>query len=155
MPGIRANQNQLPMRRAGFTLIEILIVVVIVGTLLGVAIPRIGTSVTQDRVRRSAVVVQGMVEEAGLLAARRRAPVTLTLSNGWLEVRDRGTNAVLRRRSFGNASADLKATVAIAPTAGITIFPNGRSSSGLRISLTGGGTTEVVSRTATGILRRD
>jgi hypothetical protein len=41
------------------------------------------------------------------------------------------------------------------PSGGITIFPNGRASAGLRVTVTGGSETATVSRTATGILRRD
>ena len=140
-------------RRTGFTLIEILIVVVLVGIILGVAIPRVGTSVRQDRVQRAAMVTQGMLDEAALFAARRRTPVNVTVSGSWLEVRDRATGTVLRRRSFG-AGQELNANLAISPNTGITIFPNGRSNSALRIALSGSGESVVVSRTTTGILRR-
>lgn len=140
-------------RRTGFTLIEILIVVVLVGILLGVAIPRVGTSVRQDRVQRAAMVAQGMLDEASLFAARRRTPVNVAISGSWLQVTDRASGTVLRQRSFG-AGQELNATLAINPTGGVTIFPNGRASAALSLTLSGSGESVVVSRTTTGILRR-
>lgn len=140
--------------RRGFTLIEVLIVVTIVGILLGVAIPSVGRQVTNDRVQRSAMLVQSMLEEASLLAARRRAPVRVGISNNFIQVTDRASGTVLRQRSFGAASPDLKATVQMAPAAGITIFPNGRSNAGVVFRLSGGDVAVRVVRTTTGILRR-
>lgn len=140
-------------RRLGFTLIEVLIVITIVGILLGVAIPRVGTSVRRDRVQRAAVVAQGVLDEAALFAARRRAPVNVTLSGTFLRVTDRATGNVLRQRSFG-AGEDLNAALTIDPAGGITIFPNGRSTAALSLTLSGSGESVVVSRTTTGILRR-
>jgi prepilin-type N-terminal cleavage/methylation domain-containing protein len=139
--------------RFGFTLIEILIVVVIVGILLGVAIPRVGTSVRQDRVQRAAMVTQGMLDEAALLAARRRTPVNVAISGGSLQVTDRASGTVLRQRSFG-AGQDLNATLAIEPAGGVTIFPNGRANAAVTITFSGSGESVAVTRTATGILRR-
>jgi len=140
--------------RRGFTLIEVLIVVTIVGILLGTALPGLGRTVTQDRVRRAGSVVHGMLEEATRLAQRRGAPVTITISSGALRVTERGSGTVLKRRSFG-AGQDISASLAINPSGGITIFPNGRGSATLTLTLTGGGETVTVTRTTTGIVRRN
>lgn len=130
-----------------------MIVVVIVGLLLAVAVPNIGRQVSRDRANRSAAVILGMLDEAGQLAGRRRAPVTVTLSGNDVFIRDRASSAVLRRRNFG--TNDLRGTVSFNPSGGITIFPNGRASAGLTVTVSGGSATATVSRTATGILRRD
>ena len=155
MPSIPTNTRRSTSRPA-FTLIELLIVIVVVGILLATALPRVGRTINRDRVLRSAVVVQSMLDEAGQSAARLRVPVDVkyVTTTGRIEVTNRSTGAVLRSRPFG-ASQDLRATVAFAPTAGITIFPNGRATAELRISLSTDGFSTVVSRTATGILRRE
>lgn len=140
-------------RRPAFTLIELMIVVVIVGLLLAVAIPNVGRQVSRDRANRSASVILGMLDEAGQLAVRRRAPVTVTLVGNDVIIRDRASNAVLRQRDFG--TNDLRGTVSFNPSGGITIFPNGRANAGLTVTVTGGSATASVTRTATGILRRD
>ncbi len=145
--------SRLPRSRFGFTLIEVLIVITIVGILLGTAIPRVGTSVRRDRVNRAAMVAQGMIDEAALFAARRRAPVTVTLSGSFLRISDRASSSVLRQRSFG-AGQDLNAALVISPSGGVTIFPNGRANAALSLTLSGSGESVVVSRTTTGILRR-
>lgn len=153
MPEMRL-VHPITRSRRGFTLIEVLIVVTIVGILLGTALPGLGRTVTQDRVRRAGSIVQGMVDEAGRLAQRRGRPVTITISGTFLRVTDRNSAAVLKQRSFG-AGQDINATLAINPVGGITVFPNGRGSAALTLTLTGGGETVTVSRTTTGILRRN
>lgn len=149
----RVSRQFIRLPRRGFTLIELLIVIVVVGILLAVAIPSVGRTINSDRVSRSATVVQGMLDEASQLAVRRNTPVTVTLNNGALVITDRTTTAVLKRREFG-PDQDLRATLAFTPAGGVTIFPNGRANADLTISLSGSGVTSVVTRTATGIVRR-
>ena len=140
-------------RPAGFTLIELMIVVVIAGLLLAVAVPNIGRQISRDRANRAAAVVFGMLDEASQLAVRRRLPVTVTLSSGSVVVKDRASNAVLKQRQFGGG--DMRATVTFNPSGGITIFPNGRANQALTVTVTGGSRTATVTRSATGILRRN
>jgi prepilin-type N-terminal cleavage/methylation domain-containing protein len=139
--------------RSGFTLIELLLVVAIGGILLGISGSAIGNQVARDRVLRSAMVVEGMLNEASQLAVRRSTPIRVVLSGTALQIQDRATNAVIKQRNFG-PGFELRATLAITPTNGIEIFPNGRANAAVSISVSGTNLTQTVSRTATGIVRR-
>lgn len=140
-------------RRKGFSLIELLLVIAIAGILIGISAGAIGRQVARDRVMRSATVIQGMLTEASNLAVRRKLPVRVILTGTAVQITDRATGTVLRQRDFG-PGFDLRANLAFTPSTGITIFPTGRSDSGLRIAVSGSELTQVVSRTATGIVRR-
>jgi prepilin-type N-terminal cleavage/methylation domain-containing protein len=141
-------------RRAGFSLIELLVVVVIAGVLLAISAGPIGRQVARDRVLRSANVVQGMLTEASQLAVRRREPVDVVLTGTALQIVQRDGGAVLKQRNFG-PDFDLRATLTIAPLDGITIFPNGRADAALTVTVAGSGLTSTVTRSATGIVRRE
>lgn len=139
--------------RPGFSLIELILVVVVAGILLTIGGASIGRQIARDRVVRSTTVVQGMLTEASQLAVRRRAPVRVTMASTALRITDRATGTVLKQRNFGPAF-DLRATVTISPTAGITIFPNGRADAALAVTVSGSQLTQTVSRTTAGIVRR-
>ena len=139
--------------RSGFSLIELMVVVSLVGILVAISANSMGQQIARDRVLRSANVAQGMLSEATALAVRRRAPVTVTLSGTSLRIRDRATSTVLKQRNFG-PTFDLRATLVMSPAGGITIFPSGRANAAISITLSGSGASTVVSRTATGIVRR-
>jgi prepilin-type N-terminal cleavage/methylation domain-containing protein len=139
--------------RRGFTVIELLIVLVIAGILISISGASIGQQIRRDRVMRSAAVVDGLLAEAGQMAVRRRSPVTVTLSGTTFRINDRATGTALRSRNFG-PGFDLRATLAFNPSGGVTIFPNGRADAALTVTVSGSGITRTVSRTATGIVRR-
>lgn len=140
--------------RAGFTVIELIMVVVIAGILLAISAGPIGRQIARDRVMRSATVVQGMLTEASNLAVRRRAPVAVDLNGSALVITDRASGDTLRIRNFG-PTYDLRATLAMTPAAGITIFPNGRADAALQVTVSGAGLSQTVSRSTTGIVRRN
>jgi prepilin-type N-terminal cleavage/methylation domain-containing protein len=139
--------------RRGFSLIELLIVVVMSGVLIGISGGALGRQIARDRVLRSANVVQGMLTEASQLAVRRNLPVRVRLNGTAVQIVDRASNTVLKQKNFG-PDYDLRASLAFSPSSGITIFPSGRADAGLRIAVSGAGLSTTVSRTATGIVRR-
>jgi prepilin-type N-terminal cleavage/methylation domain-containing protein len=139
--------------RPAFSMIELLMVVVIAGILLTIGGVSIGRQIARDRVVRSATVVEGMLTEASQLAVRRRLPVRVTLSGTSLRITDRASGAVLRQRNFG-PGFDLRATLTLNPSGGITIFPNGRANAALSVTVSGAQLTQTVTRTAAGIVRR-
>jgi prepilin-type N-terminal cleavage/methylation domain-containing protein len=139
--------------RRGFSLIELLMVLSITGILIAVAATQIGRQLSRDRVLRAATMVQGVLVEASQLAVRRRTPMRVVLSGSSMQVRQRAGDTLLRQWRF-DAASDMQATLAFTPSTGITIFPNGRADTTLAVLLTGATGRATVTRTATGVIRR-
>ena len=129
-----------------------MLVVVVAGILLSIGGVSIGQQVRRDRAMRSASVVQGLLLEASTIAVRRREPVNIVLSGTTLQITARSGGAVIKQRNFG-PGFDLRATLAINPSAGVTVFPNGRANASLTVTVSGTGISHTVTRTATGVVR--
>jgi prepilin-type N-terminal cleavage/methylation domain-containing protein len=141
-----------PTRRDGFSLIELIVVVVVAGVLLSIGGVSIGQQVRRDRAMRSAGVVQGLLLEASTIAVRRRQPVNIVLSGTKLRITARTGGAVIKERDFG-PGFDLRATLALNPSGGVTVFPNGRANAALTVTVSGTNISHTVTRTATGVVR--
>lgn len=129
-----------------------MLVVVVAGILLSIGGVSIGQQVRRDRAMRSASVVQGLLLEASTIAVRRREPVNIVLSGTTLQITARSGGAVIKQRNFG-PGFDLRATLALNPSAGVTVFPNGRANASLTVTVSGTGISHTVTRTATGVVR--
>ncbi len=151
MVAIRA--DNVVARRRGFTLIELLLVIVIIGVLLATALPKVGRSISRDRVNRAAFIVQGMLDEAGQISRRQGVPVTVTFASSAFRINLRSSGVAVKSRLF-DAASDVGATLSLNPSAGITIFPTGRANAALTVTVTGGGVTKTVTRSTAGIIRR-
>jgi prepilin-type N-terminal cleavage/methylation domain-containing protein len=112
----------------GFSLIELLVVITIVGVAMATTIPRIGAVTNQTKVQRANQALQQDVQQAWAIAGRNRAPIVLKFvsSSMQLQITNLTGTTIYKRTSYGTdgsygfTSTELK----MAPTT-ITIFPNG------------------------------
>lgn len=125
--------------RSGFTLIEMLIVIVVMGLLAAIAAPKIGSQVSRSKVRQAATVVMGDLEQAVSLAARARRPMVIRCECGTMTLMLRDRNAadsVRLRRSFAPGSS-MEVTSMTLSRDSVIVFPSGVLSDTLAVVLTG------------------
>lgn len=144
-----------PIRRAGLTLPELLIVVVCIGVLATMLAPRITRLTARDKASAAAALIQTDLERAFSTAARLRKTVTLTANNGarHYQVADSAGGAVRLTRRLDQTNEYGVETMTFSPTS-ITILPSGIASSGLTVTLTSHGATRVVQMTRVGLIWR-
>ena len=133
-----------------------MVVVVIVGMMATIAMPRIGTTVARSRIAALEVVVGSDMANAFALAARTRRPVTLTYDSTTKQLltKDRASGITLSARYLGQA-ADLSVTrVTLSPATGITIFPTGLADDALQVTIANGSFSRQLRSTIAGQITR-
>ncbi len=125
--------------RSGVTLVEWMTVIVILGTMFAIALPRLSDSMRQRRVIAAGNALNADIPIAFSLAARQRKPVTLSYdaTSGEVRVTDRLTDSVYHRRALRSTSEYMLDSVTMSP-ASVQLFPNGVSSSAFTIRLANG-----------------
>jgi prepilin-type N-terminal cleavage/methylation domain-containing protein len=151
-----SRHRRLVGRGAGFTLTEMLLVIVMLGLLSAMLMPRISRITTHAKLNEAANIVAGDLEQAVALAARLRRPVTVNyVSGGKYTVRDRASspNDTLRlSRDLGLTGDQGVAVVAFTPST-VTIYPNGLVSASLLVRVTGDNFSRHVTLTPAGLIR--
>jgi type IV fimbrial biogenesis protein FimT len=90
----------------GFTIIELMITLVVVGTLLLIAVPSFQSWIERNRIRTAAEGVLNGLQLARVEAIKRNAIVTMTLlaDYGW-EVKDASNTVIQARRGVEGSQA--------------------------------------------------
>ena len=128
------------MNRQGFTLMELMVVIVLIGAMAALAFPRIGDAVTQQSVRSARAGIVTLVAKARGTAISRGSTTRLVIANNllYVEAANPVTGAVQRVGLTEDFDSRYKVTI---QPANDTLVYDGRG-----IAVEAGQTTYTVSR---------
>ena len=145
----------LPLtRRRGFSLVEMLLTVVVLGIMTMIALPKVSTFITHMRVKRATALVAADLEQAFALAGRQRKPVRIncTCASQIYTVADRSGGTTRLTRALG-ADPDFKLTTLTFSVTPVDIFPSGIATSALTVTVGAGGYTRQITLSSAGQVR--
>ena len=135
-------------------MLEMLVVMIVIGILVAIALPRMGTILRHERVNRAAQVVEQDLQNGFAMAGRQRAPVRLTFYPSELKYvfTNRSTGQVLQTRLLGVGNE--YSLTALSSTANqVDVMPNGIGSTSFVVTVTNGDYARTVTATSAGFVR--
>jgi prepilin-type N-terminal cleavage/methylation domain-containing protein len=141
--------------REGFSLIELIVVLLLIGIGAGTVIPAVGRTLSRTRLQRAANVVATDLQLAHTTAARRRAPIRMSVdtANRVVRIVDHVTpTTVYAERRYDRTSEYAVQRLRASPTT-LVFYPNGLANDTIRFTLTGSGDTRFVRMSRVGQIR--
>lgn len=138
----------------GFSILEMLVVLIIIGVLVTIAVPKMERIVRHERVNRAAQVVVQDLQNGFALAGRQRAPVrlTFTTSSQKYVFSDRLTGIAIFTRLL-STGADFSLTSMTIDNNPIDILPNGIGTTAFRVTITNGDYSRAITASSAGFVR--
>lgn len=140
--------------RAGFSLIEMMVTVSMLGIMVGMVAPNVSKDISHSRVNRAVRVVSTDLEQALSMAGRQRRPVRVVFDGSRKEIRlhDRATGQLISRRVLGDLSEYKLYSVAGSPST-VDLLPHGVATASTIVTLSAGGYSRTVTMTRGGHVR--
>jgi prepilin-type N-terminal cleavage/methylation domain-containing protein len=131
-------QTHPSLRRRGFTLLELLVTLTMIGLVAMMSMPRAGAMMTQWRVNRAAQAYGEELQSAFAIVGRDRRPVRIELKKDSMQLRitNRAGTLVYRKRDIGKWSAyKLDSANVQASTLILEVFPPGLAADSLSVTI--------------------
>ena len=140
--------------RAGFSLIEMMVTVSMLGIMVGMVAPNVSKDISHSRVNRAVRVVATDLEQALSMAGRQRRPVRVVFDGSRKEIRliDRTSGQLISRRVLGDISEYKLYSVAGSPST-VDLLPHGVATASTIVTLSAGGYSRTVTMTRGGHVR--
>jgi prepilin-type N-terminal cleavage/methylation domain-containing protein len=138
----------------GFTVIELIIVIIIFSLLTSIALPAVSRTSTHIRVNQAAMVIGHDLTVAASGAARQRKPIRIALGadRQSFTVADRASGTVLQTRWLGTDTQYGLDSLSFSATP-VDLFPSGFASSALTVTAWDGGYSRQVTMSRAGWVR--
>ena len=141
--------------RPGFTAVELIVLVTIIGVLASIGGPALSRIVRHGRTNKAAIVIASDLQNAFAVAARQREPVTITADSTTKSYQfiDRKTGSVLRIRSFYGDTSEYRLSRLVFNPTTVDVFPSGVSSSPITVNLANGDYARKITASTAGFVR--
>jgi prepilin-type N-terminal cleavage/methylation domain-containing protein len=141
--------------RDGFTLTELLIVLILAGIIGGIAMVRVGSMLAQTRIQRAASVVAADLKMAHSLAGRQRKPIRIEINTGARTIRttDYVTPTIVYSQRYFHAAGEYPVQTFNSTETSLLVYPNGLAEKPVTITVGANGRTRVISMTRAGQVR--
>lgn len=146
--------SHLRVRRSGFTLIETMVVLVIIGVTSSITVGKVYQMMVWNRISRASTSVQNDLEAAFALAVRNRLPIRVSWASSaqQMSVTNRAGTTTFRRTNLDMGTFGLKSSDVSFSATRVEIFPDGLASDTLTITLSRSSITKRVRMTRTGMI---
>jgi type II secretion system protein H len=141
-------------RRSGFSLIELMVVLVIVGITSSITAGKIQQLMVQNRIQRAATSVQYDMEAAFAIAVRNRRPMRISWNSATqqMAVTDRAGTTVFRHTNLTMGSYGLRSSGVSFSASPIEVYPDGLASDTLTITISSTSLTKTVRMSRAGMV---
>ena len=141
-------------RRPGFSMIEMVLVLIMVGLLVRISIIKTSKIMRHERVNRAAQVMVQDFQNGFAMAGRQRAPVRLTFtpSTKTYVFSDRATGTVFQTRIMDNTTEFQLGTMTPSVTT-VDVLPNGIGSTAFNVVVSLGDYSRTVTASSAGFIR--
>ena len=135
-------------------MVEMLLVLIVVGILVTISVPKMERIIRHERVNRAAQVIVQDIQNGFALAGRQRAPVRLTFTTSLQKYvfSDRATGTAIMTRIL-STGADYSLTSLSTTATSVDVLPNGIGSTPFSVTVANGDYSRTITASSAGFVR--